>query len=312
MAARSGPETDPFRDAPDECRIRRDEDGLRRFVMLGLGKQVHRDPVRMRRTVADNQDFGRSGDHVDAHAAEHAPLRRGNIGVAGADYLVHLRNALGAVSQRRHCLRPTDGEYPVDASNIGRRQYQIVAFAVGGRHHHDYFRHACDLCGKRVHQHGGRIGRLSAGDIHADTIQRCDFLAQRGAVGLRVLPRHQRLALVIAADARGGLLECIPSGRGQTGARPTQLDPRNLERGERYGLELVKSQGVFEYCLIAARTYISQYRLDGTLDVLVLIAFEGQQLREPSFKTSRSGRQARDPGHTGTFSATARNASITG
>ena len=76
------------------------------------------------------------GDHVDADLAEHQPLGRGDIGVAGADDLGHRRDGRGAVGQRRHRLRAADAVDLGDAAELRRRQHQRVELAVRRRHHH--------------------------------------------------------------------------------------------------------------------------------------------------------------------------------
>ena len=91
-------------------RVRRKQDRLRHLVVLGLREQIHRDPVRIGAAVGDHQDLRRAGDHVDADRAEHAPLGRGDVGVAGADDLVDLRDRRRAVGERRDRLRAADRE----------------------------------------------------------------------------------------------------------------------------------------------------------------------------------------------------------
>jgi hypothetical protein len=101
----------------DEAGVGAQQDGLRELVVLGLGEEVHRHPVGVAGAIGDDQHFGGPGDHVDADGAEHAALGLGHIGVARADDLVHLRDGLRAVGQRRHRLRAADGEHAVDAGD---------------------------------------------------------------------------------------------------------------------------------------------------------------------------------------------------
>ena len=96
------------RDRVDQRGVRRDEDRLRELVVLGLREEIHRDPVGIRARVGDDEDLGDAGDHVDADRAEHAPLRRGDIGVAGTADLVDRRDRRGAVRERRDRLRAAD------------------------------------------------------------------------------------------------------------------------------------------------------------------------------------------------------------
>ena len=98
--------------------------------MLGLREEVHRDPVGIGRAVADHQDLGRPGHHVDADRAEHAALRRGDVGVARADDLVDRGNGRGAVGERADRLRAADREHAVDAGELRGRKHQRVPLAV--------------------------------------------------------------------------------------------------------------------------------------------------------------------------------------
>ena len=70
-----------------ERRVVGDQDRLRRGVVLGLRQQIGGDPVRIAVLVGEDQHLGRAGDHVDADRAEHQPLGRRHIGVAGTDDL---------------------------------------------------------------------------------------------------------------------------------------------------------------------------------------------------------------------------------
>jgi hypothetical protein len=156
---------------------------LRQFIVFGLREQVDRHPVRIGRGIGDDQHLRRAGHHVDADHAEHAALGGGDIGVAGADDLVHLRHRLRAVGQRRHGLGATDGEYAVHTGQAGRGQHQRVLLAARRRHHHDQFADAGHLGWQRIHQHRTRIGRLAAGYIEADAVERRHLLSQARAVG---------------------------------------------------------------------------------------------------------------------------------
>ncbi len=46
---------------------------------------------------------------------------------------------LGAIGQRCHGLRTTDGKDPIDAGDAGGGQHHLVDLATRGRHHHDQF-----------------------------------------------------------------------------------------------------------------------------------------------------------------------------
>ena len=192
-------------DAIKKRRIGTKQNRLRQLVVFGLGEEVDRRPVRIARAVGDDQHFRRAGDHVDADGAEDAALGAGDVRVARTDDLVDLRNCLRAIGQRSHSLRAADREYPIDAGQMRRREHQLIPMAAGRWHNHDEFFHARHLGGNGVHQHGARIGRLAAGDVEADAIQRRDLLAQPRAVGFGVFPRLGDLPLVVNADSLGGV-----------------------------------------------------------------------------------------------------------
>ena len=46
-------------------------------VVLGLGQEIGGDPARVAGLVGEDQDLGRSGNHVDAHSAEDDALGGG-------------------------------------------------------------------------------------------------------------------------------------------------------------------------------------------------------------------------------------------
>ena len=66
--------------------------------------------------IGDHQDFRRAGDGVDADLAEDFALGGGDIGIAGADNLVHRGDGLGAIGQGGDGLGPADA---VDFGDAG-------------------------------------------------------------------------------------------------------------------------------------------------------------------------------------------------
>ena len=76
--------------------------------MLGLRQEIGGNPVGIAGAVGDHEHFRRTGDHVDADLAEHQPLCRGDIGIAGADDLCDRRDGRGAPGQRGDRLRAAD------------------------------------------------------------------------------------------------------------------------------------------------------------------------------------------------------------
>ena len=81
--------------------------------------------------VADHQDLGRAGDHVDAHDPEHPALGRGDVRVAGADDLVHRRNGRGAERERGDRLGAADREHPVHPADRRRGEHERIRSPPG-------------------------------------------------------------------------------------------------------------------------------------------------------------------------------------
>ena len=85
--------------------------------MLGLGEQVGGDEGGIGGAVGEHDDLRGAGDHVDADDAEHAPLGRRHIGVAGADDLADRRDGRRAIGERGDRLRAADAVDLVDAGD---------------------------------------------------------------------------------------------------------------------------------------------------------------------------------------------------
>ncbi len=115
-------------------------------------------------------------------------------------------------------------------------------------------RHAGDLGGNGVHQHRGRIGRLAAGDVQADPIQRCHLLAEHGAVGFGKCPGILFLALGVGANAGGGDFQRLALGGGNIGQRPLQPGGGDFQIGGPDGGCSVEALREFQQGLIASRS----------------------------------------------------------
>ena len=145
---------------------------MRGDVVLGLGEQVGRDPVRIGVPVSNDQHLRGSGDHVDADFSEHEALGGGHVGVPRADHFEHRWDRLGTVREGRDCLRAADPENLVDARELGGREHERVELATGRRHAHDDALHAGDLGGHGIHQHRRRIGCRAPRNINSDRFDR--------------------------------------------------------------------------------------------------------------------------------------------
>ncbi len=151
--------------------------------------------------VGEDQHLRRARDHVDADLAEHQPLGRRHIGVAGPDDLGDRRDGRRAIGERRHRLRAADAIDLVDAGELRGRQHQRLELAVRRRHHHDEPRHARDLGRHGVHQHRGRIGGGAARHIEPDRLDRGPAVAELDAERVGEAVVRGQLPAVIGLDA---------------------------------------------------------------------------------------------------------------
>ena len=294
LAARHGRQQsfDTGRDLRNEFGIRTQQNRLRQFVMLGLGEQVNGDPVRIGRGIGDDQHFRWSGHHVDADGAEDATLGRRHVGIAGTDDLVHLRDGLRAVGQRRHGLRAADSEYAVDADQAGGGQHQRILLAARSRHDHDQFADSRHLGRQRIHQHRTRVGRLAARHVKADPVQRRDFLPESRTVGFGVAPRFEFLSLVIRRYALRRRFERGTLGSSEAVERLPQLTAGQVELGHDADVEMIEAARVFQHCHIALRAHLGKNAGNRLLDGIASQIIEVQQRVERCEKARIAGRQA--------------------
>ena len=98
--------------------------------MLRLAHQVGGDVDRIGRFIRQDEDFAGPGDHIDVNGAVEELFGGGDVDVPGADDLVHLRDRLGAVGQRRDRLGAAHQEDPVDPADSGGNEDIGVGAAV--------------------------------------------------------------------------------------------------------------------------------------------------------------------------------------
>ena len=266
-----------LRDAIDQSRVGRDEDRLRELVVLGLREQVDRDPVGVGGAVRQHQDLRHARDHVDADGPEHATLGRRHIGVARTADLVDGGNRLRAVGERRDRLRPADRERGGHTGHVRGREHQRIARSMRRGHDHDDLAHTRHVRGNCVHQHRRRIGRLAAGHVDADAIERGHPLPELGAVVRAHAEPATALALVEIADplrrdrqrvALGGR-DRIPGFAHRVGADPQVRGLRDAKA--------VKACRVFEQRRITALAHVGDDRRHRGIDCGILAGLEGDQ-----------------------------------
>ena len=121
-----------------EFRVVGDQDGLRGGIVLGLAHQIGSDPLGIVEAVGDDEDLGRSGDHVDPDHAEQLALGLSDPGVAGAGDDIDRRDPFRAVGQRGDRLGPADPPQFVDPGEVRGGEDERIRVAIrSGRDHHD-------------------------------------------------------------------------------------------------------------------------------------------------------------------------------
>ena len=195
--------------------------------MLGLRQQVHGDVGRVLRAVGHDDDFGRAGDAVDADTTKHLALGFGDIGVAGSDDAVDRRDRGGAVGEGGDGLGAADAIDLRHAGALGGGQDQRLEMTAGAGDGHGDAGHAGDAGGEGVHQNGGRVGRLAAGDVEADGVERGPAHAEveAGLVGPFEVGGH--LQAVECLDPLGGQVERLEQRRGDRGGCGVDLFGRD-------------------------------------------------------------------------------------
>ena len=244
-----------------------DENRACQFVVLGLAQQVCCYPCRVAAAVGQHQNFAGASDHIDAHLAEHLALGGGNVDVAGAYDLIHCRDALGAVGQRRHSLCTAGLEDLGHACGGGGGKDDRVHPAVlSGGGGHDDLGHACHLCRDHVHEHGGGVGRRAAGHIHARLFNGGVLLPQHDA-GLIV---HHKVLVHLLAGEVLDVGRRLPQGLEEIGvhARKGLVDLFLCDL-QVFNDSPVKFQGVVLQGLVAPGTHIGNDAVHHVLHVLL-------------------------------------------
>ncbi len=218
-------------DRVEQLDARRDQQAGGERVVLGLRDEVGGDEGGDGGVVGQDADLGRAGLGVDAAAALHQALGRGDVDVARAGDDVDRAAVLRAVREHRDGLRAADRPHLVDAEQRARRQHDRVRQAVGLRRAGDG--QAADARDQRrhdVHDHAARVGDPPARDVQPDPAHRHPALGDRRARRRPARPRR-RAAARWRRCARGGRpppARRAPPGRA---ARARRRAPRRAPAG---------------------------------------------------------------------------------
>ncbi len=249
--------------------------------MLGLGQQVGRDPLRIRRVVSYDQAFGRPRERLDADLAEDHALGQDDEEIARADDLVHARERFGAIRQPGDRLGAADAIDRINFRDARRGQQDIGDLAVraaGRRREHD-LAHASYTRGDRGHEHAAGIGRAPPRRIHRHAVERADELAERAAGGRVVEPRFAAAVLVEGADTVGGGLQ--RAHHRLANVLDGLVDPGGAD-AQFADLGVVEGTREVAQCRIAARADV----LDDALDDCFGTEIFAERLADPRAHTS--------------------------
>ncbi|MPM67052.1 hypothetical protein SDC9_113968 [bioreactor metagenome] len=201
--------------------------------MLRLAQQIRRDKCGVGRIVRNDEDFARPCNHIDRDLAEHLSFCLGNIGVAGADDFIHLRDGFRAIGQRGNRLRTARFKNTIHPRELCRRENRRGnrPVCIRRRNHHNQ-RTAREFRGNCVHKHRGRVARRAAGNIQTHLFDGRDLLTNVDAIRAFQPKAFAQLHAVERADVlRRGL-----HGKQQVlrnrGKRRVQFGRRNLQRGQ--------------------------------------------------------------------------------
>ena len=185
-----------------------DKESAGQFIVLGLRQQIDGNPFVVRRFVDDYDDFGWSGDRIDADISVHQFFGQSDVLVPGSDDFVDARNGFRTVSQGSHGLGAAHLINVGHAADIASGQSCLVDGGLLRWGHDDRFLYAGYIGQNGSHQNCGRIARFTARHIDADFVQRMDLLVQFPC--RRLLPFD---AFLVDCDVVAGLLQSSAQDR---------------------------------------------------------------------------------------------------
>ena len=158
-------------------------------AVLRLGQHIRCDEPRVGRVVRQHQQFAGAGEQVDGDVPDHQPFGGDDVGVAGAEDLLHALDRRGAVSHSRDGLGTADTINLRGARRSRREQYRrvdVAVFAAGGAD--DDLRAARHF--GQSHRHQGRRDQRgrAAGNVNAHALERIKLLPDHRAMRIAGLP----------------------------------------------------------------------------------------------------------------------------
>jgi hypothetical protein len=174
-----------------------DEDRGRGRAVLGLAEEVGRTDLAVDALVGDDQRLGRSGQEIDADAAEQLALGFRDVGIAGSDDHVDGAHRLGAErhgGDRLHAAEDIDFVRP--AQMHGGDDRGVGAALERRRAGHDAL-HASDARGNDRHVRRSHHGIAPARHVAPDRAHRDVAVSEHDAGKRLDLELAQRLLLFL-------------------------------------------------------------------------------------------------------------------
>ena len=145
-----------------------DENRRGRLIMLGLRQQVCGNKIGSSRSVGQDNDLARTGDHVDIDLTEHKLFGCGHVNIPRPHNLIDFFDTLCAVSHGAYGLGSSDKKNLVNPGNIGRHDnigIDLSPFCRGA--HHD-LSHTGHPCRYGIHEDRRGIRGLASRNIDTD------------------------------------------------------------------------------------------------------------------------------------------------
>ena len=240
----------------------RDQSDAGAHIVFGLRQKIRGDHFGIAGLVGNDVDFRRSGELVDADAAEHLAFGFVHIGVARSHDLVHRRHAFGAIGHGRDGLGAANAENPIRTREMTARDHGRMGI---GRQAGDHLVDARHL-GRNDGHDGRRQQRITpARHIAADLGDRDDAVPQMHAGQALDLQRQDggELRLGKARHVGDGEFGVGAGLRVELGEGVLTLARRHLELFDVY---LVESQRVVAYRSIAPLSHIADNCPDQCFD----------------------------------------------
>ena len=248
--------------------------------MFCLAEKIHSNPVRIGLTVANHQNFRRTGDHINADGTEHIALGSSHVGVARSDDLVNGRNSFRAVSQSGNGLRAADGVALFNAGQAGRGKNELIGFAARSRNNHHNLLAAGNVSRHGVHQNGRRVRGFTARNIETDGIERNVADAELCSVFFRNGPALSEFVFVELADTLSSLSQGVFLVFRKRFKSFFQVVFGQTEFGNALGVHMVETIGVLKDGLVPSGADILNDGFGAACDFGINRAVDCNKLRE--------------------------------